>query len=100
MLLLKSKLKPKQAIEQQLALSGRHMKKMDETSGLSGSRIVCRPGRMVCAVLWQAPDTMPSASPAATCKAGGGIKVNFMHSNGFVIDNQLGHSMRHAHVPG
>ena len=44
-------------------LSGRHMKKTEDTRGLSLVRSTCNPGRMVAAVVWVAPLTIPSASP-------------------------------------
>ena len=44
-------------------LSGRHMKKTDDTRGLSLVRSTCNPGRIVAAVVWVAPLTIPSASP-------------------------------------
>ncbi len=36
------------------------------TISLKAQSLACRPGRIVLAVVWQAPDTMPSASPART----------------------------------
>ena len=36
------------------------------TVSLQSHMRACRPGRIVLAVVWQAPDTMPSASPART----------------------------------
>mmetsp|Transcript_19763 Transcript_19763/g.42941 ORF Transcript_19763/g.42941 Transcript_19763/m.42941 type:complete len:332 (+) Transcript_19763:1351-2346(+) len=47
--------------------SGRHMKKTEETRvETPGSFRTCIAGRMVAAVVWMAPDTMPSASPQCT----------------------------------
>ena len=47
--------------------SGRHMKKMLETRLQPGTVLmIWSAGRMVCAVLWTAPDTSPSASSSAS----------------------------------
>ena len=47
--------------------SGRHMKNTLDTRLQPGTVLmICSAGRMVCAVLWTAPDTRPSASSSAS----------------------------------
>ena len=47
--------------------SGRHMKKTLDTRLQPGTVLmICSAGRIVCAVLWIAPDTRPSASSSAS----------------------------------
>ena len=45
----------------------RHMKKTDDTTETPGTVLTTSSaGRIVCAVVWTAPDTMPSARPSWT----------------------------------
>ena len=47
--------------------SDRHMRNTLDTVSTSGRvRMISSAGRIVCAVVWAAPETMPSARPACT----------------------------------